>query len=224
MIPLKKWWLTQASMDIAKDHELLDLMKKSGCIGVFLGIESFGKDSLIDANKRQNKIVDYKKSVSEIRKRGIAVMAGFIAGFDHDDKESIVQMADQLMEIGIDVPFLSIMTPFKGTPIYEQYKSENRIIEERNWNYYNGYNVAFKPKKITEQDLLDAHRELWKTAFSIKYAAKRIFKSLICLRKGAFLLSLFMNTFYCIKRTRGNYPIDISRRGDLNVEAKPILY
>ncbi len=36
MIPLKKWWLTQASMDIAKDPELLDLMKASGCIGVFL--------------------------------------------------------------------------------------------------------------------------------------------------------------------------------------------
>ena len=113
MIPLKKWWLTQASMDIAKDRELLDLMKTSGCIGVFLGIESFGADSLADANKRQNKIADYKEAVKEIRKRGIAVMAGFIAGFDHDDEESIIAMADRLMDIGIDVPFLSIMTPFR---------------------------------------------------------------------------------------------------------------
>ncbi|MBO9658219.1 MAG: B12-binding domain-containing radical SAM protein, partial [Chitinophagaceae bacterium] len=82
MIPLKKWWLTQASMDIAKDPELLDLMKASGCIGVFLGIESFGTDSLTDANKRQNKIANYATAVKAIRKRGIAVMAGFIAGFD----------------------------------------------------------------------------------------------------------------------------------------------
>ncbi|MEM9930889.1 MAG: radical SAM protein, partial [Bacteroidota bacterium] len=90
MIPLKKWWLTQASMDIAKDPELLDLMKASGCIGVFLGIESFGQASLADANKRQNKIEQYKTAVDQIRKRGIAVMAGFIAGFDNDDHDGIV--------------------------------------------------------------------------------------------------------------------------------------
>ena len=46
MIPLKRWWLTQASIDIVKDDELLDLMAESGCIGVFLGIETFGSDSL----------------------------------------------------------------------------------------------------------------------------------------------------------------------------------
>ncbi|HEV2478619.1 MAG TPA: radical SAM protein [Puia sp.] len=77
--PLKKWWLTQASLDIAKDDKLLDLMRESGCIGVFLGIESFDKESLADAHKRQNKIEHYKAAVAAIHKRGIAVMAGFIA-------------------------------------------------------------------------------------------------------------------------------------------------
>lgn len=216
MIPLKKWWLTQASMDIGKDPELLDLMKASGCIGVFLGIESFGTDSLADANKRQNKITNYKEAVSEIRKRGIAVMAGFIAGFDHDDEQSIVNMADQLMEIGIDVPFLSIMTPFRGTPIYNKLQEEGRILSDRNWNFYNGYNVAFKPQKISEIQLLDAHRALWKKSFSPGYSLRRILKGVFTLRWGAFLLSLFMNSFYTYKRLRKNYPLDMSRREDLN--------
>jgi radical SAM superfamily enzyme YgiQ (UPF0313 family) len=214
MIPLKKWWLTQASMDIAKDPELLDLMRASGCIGVFLGIESFGVDSLVDANKRQNQIVNYKESVREIRKRGIAVMAGFIAGFDHDDEKTIVSMADQLMEIGIDVPFLSIMTPFRGTPIYTKLKTEGRILEERNWNFYNGYNVAFQPKKIDEAQLLQAHRALWKKSFSPFYSFKRILQGVFTLRWGALLLSLFMNSFYTYKRIRKNYPVDMSRRAD----------
>ena len=148
-------------------------------------------------------------------------MAGFIAGFDHDDQESIVDMADRLMEIGIDVPFLSIMTPFKGTPIYEQLKSENRIMEERGWSYYNGYNVAFIPKRINENELLYAHRVLWKRAFSIKYAAKRIFRSALSLRWGAFCLSLFMNSFYCLKRIRKNFPIDITKRPELNNRVLP---
>jgi radical SAM superfamily enzyme YgiQ (UPF0313 family) len=216
MIPLKKWWLTQASMDIAKDPELLDLMKASGCIGVFLGIESFGVESLADANKKQNKIAHYSTAVKAIRKRGIAVMAGFIAGFDHDDEQSIINMANQLMEIGIDVPFLSIMTPFRGTPIYTTLNREGRILEQRNWNYYNGYNVAFIPKKINETQLLQAHRALWKKSFSPLFAFKRIVRGFITLRWGAFLLSLFMNSFYCFKRVYRNYPIDMTKRDDLN--------
>lgn len=211
MIPLKKWWLTQASMDIAKDPELLDLMKASGCIGVFLGIESFGNESLKDANKRQNKIEHYKKAVSEIRKRGIAVMAGFIAGFDHDDEQSIVEMADKLMEIGVDVPFLSIMTPFLGTPIYEKLEQENRIIEPKNWDFYNGYNVAFKPLKMSEMELLNAHRKLWGKSFSFKYSVQRIFRG-FSLNLGAFLMVFFMNTFYCLKKLRKNYPMDMGKR------------
>jgi radical SAM superfamily enzyme YgiQ (UPF0313 family) len=55
LIPCKKWWLTQASMDLAKDHALLDLMRCSGCIGIFFGIESFQKAFLQDARKQQNK-------------------------------------------------------------------------------------------------------------------------------------------------------------------------
>ncbi|RNI27306.1 radical SAM protein [Rufibacter immobilis] len=221
MIPLKKWWLTQASMDIAKDAELLDLMKASGCIGVFLGIESFGADSLADANKRQNKITHYKEAVNAIRKRGIAVMAGFIAGFDHDDEQSILQMADQLMEIGIDVPFLSIMTPFRGTPIYTKLELEGRMLPERNWNFYNGYNVAFKPKKLSETQLLQAHRALWKKSFSPLYSFKRILRGIFTLRLGAFLLSFFMNSFYSYKRVRKNYPIDMSKRIDVNQMVRP---
>lgn len=222
MIPLKKWWLTQASMDIAKDPELLDLMKASGCIGVFLGIESFGVESLADANKKQNKIANYKEAVKQIRKRGIAVMAGFIAGFDHDDEQSIINMADQLMEIGIDVPFLSIMTPFRGTPIYTKLKQEGRILQERSWSFYNGYNVAFKPQRINETQLLQAHRALWKKSFSPLYAFRRILRGLFTLRWGAFLLSLFMNSFYCYKRVRKNYPIDMTKRTALNKIIEPL--
>lgn len=222
MIPLKKWWLTQASMDIAKDPELLDLMKASGCIGVFLGIESFGVDSLADANKRQNKIANYSAAVKAIRQRGIAVMAGFIAGFDHDDEQSIINMADQLMEIGIDVPFLSIMTPFRGTPIYHTLQKENRILEDRNWNYYNGYNVAFAPKKIDADQLLRAHRTLWKKSFSPWYAGKRILRGLFTLRWGALLLSAFMNSFYSYKRIRKNYPIDMTQRKNGVTAVEPI--
>jgi radical SAM superfamily enzyme YgiQ (UPF0313 family) len=228
LVELKKlnvWWLTQASMDIARDEELLQLMKESGCIGVFFGIESFGKDSLADANKKQNRIGNYKKAVGALHKKGIAVMAGFISGFDHDTKESIEEMSDRLMDIGVDVPFLSIMTPFKGTPIYKTFNSQGRILEDRDWSYYNGYNVAFVPQNLTPDELLRAHRTLWKDAFSFFKSCKRVLRGLFTLRPGAFCLSLFMNGFYCYKRMRGNYPIDMSRRSKGNIKpiSKPIF-
>ncbi|MBS1664892.1 MAG: B12-binding domain-containing radical SAM protein [Bacteroidetes bacterium] len=208
--PLKKWWLTQASLDIAKDDKLLDMMRDSGCIGVFLGIESFDKESLADAHKRQNKISHYKTAVAAIHKRGIAVMAGFIAGFDHDTPESIETMADQIMEIGIDVPFLSIMTPFRGTPIYHELVKEDRMLE-RGWQFYNGYNVAFKPKRMSPSELLHSHRNLWKKSFSVLYSLKRILRGLFTLRPGALCLSFFMNSFYMYKRIRKNYPVDMNK-------------
>jgi len=208
MIPLKRWWLTQASMDIAKDTELLDLMKESGCIGVFLGIETFGETSLKEANKRHNKVNYYKECIEAIHKRGICVMAGFIAGFDGDTPENIQKMAHLLYEIGVDVPFLSVLTPFKGTPLYKKLEQENRIIEDRGWEFYNGYNVVFHPKNMSAEELLRSHRILWKTAFSFKYSLKRIIRS-FRLRNGAFLLSMLMNGFYCGKKLTGNLPIDM---------------
>ena len=88
MAPLKRWWLTQASMDIAKDAPLLDLMRESGCIGIFFGIESFGEDSLEDARKRQNRVAEYRERIEALHQRGICVMSGFIAGFDGDTPDS----------------------------------------------------------------------------------------------------------------------------------------
>jgi len=86
-------------------------------------------------------------------------------------------MAGQLMEINIDVPFLSIMPPFRGTSIYDMLEKEQRIIPKRGWNFYNGYNVVFRPKKMSPAELLEAHRELWKKSFSFAYSIKRIIQA-----------------------------------------------
>jgi len=207
MIPLKKWWLTQASMDIARDEELLDLMQQSGCIGVFFGIETFGEESLKDANKRQNKVQYYKDCIKVLHKHGIAVMAGFIAGFDGDTPESIVNMAQRLYEIGVDVPFLSILTPYKGTPLHAKMDQQGRMLEDRGWEFYNGYNVTFEPRQMSADALLQAHRTLWRTAFSLRHSVGRMLRAVRTLRLGAICLSLAMNGFYCAKNLRGNYPI-----------------
>ena len=206
MIPLKKWWLTQASIDIVKDKELLSLMKKSGCIGVFLGLETFTEGSILDANKVQNRVKDYQNAIDKLHSYDIAVMSGIITGFDHDDQHSIAKIAKDIQKLNIDVPFISVMTPFKGTDLYKDFQKGDRILKERGWEYYNGYNVAYKPKNMTPEQLQLAHRNLWKDVFSLGKSLSRVVKSLFYLRPGAILLTLFMNGFYSFKRTSGNLP------------------
>jgi len=202
---MRRWWLTQASIDIVQDRELLDLMERSGCIGIFLGIESLSAESLNEAHKRQNRVAAYRDAVAALHDRGIAVMAGFIAGFDHDDPASIVAMADQLQDIGVDVPFLSVLTPFRGTPLWDRLHREGRLLADRSWDHFNGYNVAFQPASMTPAALLSAHRQLWGRAFSPRRVAGRVARTRH-LRPGAAMLSAAMNGFYGAKRLTGNTP------------------
>jgi radical SAM superfamily enzyme YgiQ (UPF0313 family) len=206
MVPLGRWWLTQASMDIAKDASLLDLMKASGCIGIFFGIESFGEESLADAHKRQNRVSEYRERIEALHERGICVMSGFIAGFDGDTPEAIRDMARQLYEIGVDVPFLSILTPYRGTALHRKLEGEGRLLAGRGWEFYNGYNVAFAPARMSADELRAAHRALWREAFSVSYSLRRVLRALFRLRLGAFLMCAMMNVFYCLKALRGNFP------------------
>lgn len=206
MAGLDRWWLTQASIDIVNDKELLDLMQRSGCIGIFLGIESLDDRDLRSAGKRQNHPGKYQEAIAKLHDRGICVMAGFISGFDDQRPDTILATADRLNAIGVDVPFLSILTPFRGTPLYEQLLSEDRILKDRDWPHYNGYNVAFRPARMSPDQLLDAHRGLWRRAFSPRSVTERIARGRRQLRQGAMWLSLTMNGFYGLKRLTENFP------------------
>jgi radical SAM superfamily enzyme YgiQ (UPF0313 family) len=133
-------------------------------------------------------------------------MAGFISGFDDQRPETILATADRLNAIGVDVPFLSILTPFRGTPLYEQLLSANRILNDRDWPHYNGYNVAFRPAQMTPEQLIEAHRGLWRRAFGPRSVAQRLQRGRRQLSPGAMWLSLAMNGFYGLKRLTGNQP------------------
>ena len=90
----------------------------------------------------------------------------------------------------------------------QQYLEENRVLGDRGWEFYNGYNVAFQPKQMSPRELLTAHRALWRETFSLRYSIKRILRACFILRWGAFLMCAVMNSFYCIKALTGNLPRD----------------
>ena len=213
MTPLRKWWLTQASIDIVKDDALLRSMRDSGCIGIFLGIESLDAGDLTQVGKRQNKASEYQRAIAKLHDHGICVMAGFMAGFDDQDPDRIVRTAEGLNRVGVDVPFLSILTPLRGTPLYDRFLADGRMLRDRSWDHYNGYNVAFRPARMTPELLLAAHRELWRRAFSPAAVAERLLRGARTLSPGGMMLSSAMNGFYGLKRIEGNAPAEATAGG-----------
>jgi hypothetical protein len=114
---------------------------------------------------------------------------------------------------------LVYLTPYKGTPLYDQLAAEGRLLNDRGMAYYNGYNVTFQPKVMSPSELLQAHRALWHRAFSPVHVLRRIVKATRYLRPGALMMTLAMNGFYGLKRLRGNTPLVVASYEDPNTRA-----
>lgn len=203
MIPLKKWWLTQASVNLAEDPELVDLAARSGCAGVFLGIETFSAENLRNVRKHQNKISKYRRAIRVLHDHGIGVMAGLIVGFEDDTLESIRRIPDIVEDLGIDVPFLNILTPFAHTGVHEEYRQQGRILSD-DWSLYNGMSVVYRPAGMSPQELAGGYLEVWRELSSVRRTLRRIRASLPGGRR--LLASLMINGFYGLQGVNGRTP------------------
>ncbi len=155
IIPLNIRWFAQTDISVAEDMELLILLKKSGCSILFIGFESLSEDELKNVNKnnwKAKKIKHYKEYIHKIQSLGIGIFGAFMIGFDSDDSESIRDTCDFIKETRIYAPQISVLTPYPGCALREQLASQNRILD-RDWNYYTGQDVTFKPNKMSEKEL-----------------------------------------------------------------------
>ena len=152
LIPLKVRWFGLSTVLIAHDRELMELMARSGCRGLLLGLEIIMSDSLGDANKRFNGSVDYKALIADLHDLHIAIQGCFVFGLDHDPLEVFDITADFAVDNGIDLPRFAILTPFPGTPLHQRLAAENRILT-RDWELYDGQHVVFQPRNMTPQQL-----------------------------------------------------------------------
>jgi radical SAM superfamily enzyme YgiQ (UPF0313 family) len=150
LVPLRKKWVTQASIEIAEEEELLTLLHKAGCVGVFIGLESFNEKNLNQHEKEFNRPARYKQIADTFHRHGIFVQAGMIFGFEGDDVHVFESTLKMLEEVGIDVIQTAIMTPLPGTPLYEEMK--DRILDT-DWEHYDYRHVVFRPRRITAEQL-----------------------------------------------------------------------
>ncbi|MBN1366313.1 MAG: DUF4070 domain-containing protein [Dehalococcoidales bacterium] len=128
------YFVTEASMDLADDEELMNLMADAGIYQIFVGIESPNESSLVECNKIPNKHRDLIASVKKIQNHGFEVIGGFIIGFDNDTPAIFENQIDFIQKSGIVCAMVGIMMALPGTKLYERLKAENRLLHETSGN------------------------------------------------------------------------------------------
>jgi len=172
MVPLRKWWVTQTSLDCAEDDELLDLMRASGCAAIFIGIETLDAASLRQANKMFAPPARLARAIERLHQARIAVLGGYIVGFDGERPADVVAAAAKLDDLGVDVPFLSVLTPYPGTLTWYELKKAERIVSF-DWTKYDQANVVYRPAQMTGDELRLGQNTAYETFYAYSSMARR---------------------------------------------------
>ena len=173
LTPLKRTWTSQGSINVAKDPAHIENGGEKRLLRPFRGHRNTFQDNLAAMNKSVNNVARYEDAIKIIRDHGIMVIGSFIFGFDHDD-DSVFERTVRFCEKNkIDLPIFFILTPVPGTRLYKRMEADGRILH-KDWSKYNGSNVVFKPKLLSEETLFNGYNWAFQETYSHSSIAKRI--------------------------------------------------
>ena len=161
LIPLRVHWISQASLDVTQDRELMRLMERSGCWGHVMGFESISPGSLRDARKSPNirGFSHYAQEIAVLRDHGMQTWAAFTLGYDHDTPASIRATVDFALHNKFTFAAYNILMPYPGTPLYRKLAQENRLLYDGRWWLHPEYrfnHAAFRPARMSPDELTQA--------------------------------------------------------------------
>jgi radical SAM superfamily enzyme YgiQ (UPF0313 family) len=171
-----RWWVGQASTSVAKDKALLKLARESGCVGLFVGIESVSSENLKRLRKAPHNAKEYSRVIKIVRDSGILLHASMVFGFDGDDKSVFERTLHFLDKNRITSATFNILTPYPGTAIFRRFKREGRLLSQ-NWQDYNHRTVVFRPKNMTPEELAEGFLWLAKNFYSRTSLFTRFFQN-----------------------------------------------
>jgi radical SAM superfamily enzyme YgiQ (UPF0313 family) len=164
-------WSTQVRADVARDDELVRLMKKAGCHILFIGMESINPQSLVHMKKQQT-VEDIARAIRLLRKRRIHVHGMFVYGFDDDDWRTVRETVRFAKRARLTSTQFLILTPLPGSEFYDQLKCENRI-QFRDWSLYDAHHAVFKPRRLSLFELQAAQIFSHSKFYSLREIVRR---------------------------------------------------
>ncbi len=192
---------TEASINLADDEELMDMMGRAGFDTVFIGIETPAEESLAECQKKQNESRDLVSDIKKIQRAGLQVQGGFIVGFDSDKPSIFQRQIDFIQNSGIVTAMVGILQAPKGTQLYKRMQDEGRLIDDGS-----GDNVEGTTNIIPVMDLdrlKQGYKEILNHIYAPRYYYKRI-RTLLeeqsipkvrCLPSRADMRALFHSTY-----------------------------
>ena len=155
-------FITEASVNLADDKELLQGMRRAGFYGVFVGIETPVLESLKEAQKGQNTRRDLIESIRKIQSHGMEVMAGFIVGFDHDPDDIFEAQINFIRESAVPCAMVSLLAALPGTQLWRRLEREGRLRKIGPDN--TECTLNFTPK-MDEARLIEGYQSILRTIY-----------------------------------------------------------
>lgn len=192
----KKWWM-QSSINAAEDEQTIELAAKAGCILVFIGFETISKNTLSNMKKGVNLrigVENYKKVVDIFHKYGIAVFGAFIIGNDFESPDYYKDLARFMIQSGIDIFQISLLTPLPGTKLMEQLQNKGRLIFQdfpEDWQKFRFSFMVHQPEGVDPDTIYTADNYIKNRLYSFPTYQYRIFKSALHLRNLQNLFATF---------------------------------
>jgi len=173
---MKIRWVGQGTLTMARDEELLGLMRESGCMGVLIGFESLSHETLRLMEKQVNiKMGNYGELIKRLHSYGIALYGTFVFGYDSETLRSIKDTASKAVDFGLFMAAFNHLMPFPGTPLYHQFVREGRMKNNKWWldPEFRFGEVPFNPKQMTAEELHDECVKARKTFYGYRAIASR---------------------------------------------------
>jgi radical SAM superfamily enzyme YgiQ (UPF0313 family) len=164
-------FMTEVSLNVAQDAELLRLLKQARFGVIFVGIESPRAASLQETNKTQNMREDIVTSVHRIQAAGIEVMAGMIVGFDNDDPSIFDEQFRFIQEARIPISMTGMLNALPKTPLHARLQKAGRLIADSVGDQFVFTNIV--PTGMSRLDLYEGYRRLLSRLYDYRHYRQR---------------------------------------------------
>jgi radical SAM superfamily enzyme YgiQ (UPF0313 family) len=164
-------FLTEVSLNVAQDDELLELLREACFTTIFVGIESPRAASLAETKKTQNIRGDLVEQVHKIQSYGIQVQAGMIVGFDNDDADIFEDHLRFIQQARIPVSMTGMLQAMPKTPLYERVSKEGRLIAETTGDQFAFSNI--EPAGMERLELYRGYKSLIAALYSPEMFGER---------------------------------------------------
>lgn len=175
LTPLRIRWVSQATIDMVNDPELMELMCASGCLGHVIGFETLDAATLGAMGKKPNALASrgYEREIEALRRYGLQTWAAFMVGHDEDTPESLYALLDFALRHKFTFAAFNLVMPYPGTPLYAKLQAEGRLLYDGHWWTHPDYrfnHAAFRPARMSPDELTEISFDLrrrWSSPASI---------------------------------------------------------